>query len=142
MATERIYTIPLRKEWLKSPKYRRAKKAGTALREFLVKHMKSQDVKIGRYLNLHLWEHGIKNPPSMVKVKVTKEDNGKVYAELVDAPAEKKENVEEKVKKAERKVEARETEQADVGSEVQEAKIVSETKEKKAPSKKKAAKKE
>ena len=36
---ERTYNVPLRKEWLKVPKYKRAKKAVTALRQFLVKHM-------------------------------------------------------------------------------------------------------
>ena len=63
MATERTYTIPLRKEWLKSPKYRRAKKAISAVKQFLIKHMKSEDVRLGKYINEEIWKHGIKNPP-------------------------------------------------------------------------------
>ena len=37
---ERTYNIPLRKEWLKKPKYKRAKKAVTALKEFLSRVMR------------------------------------------------------------------------------------------------------
>lgn len=95
---ERTYNIPLRREWLKSPKYRRAKKAASAVREFLQKHMKTKDVKIGKNLNEELWKHGIKNPPSMVKVTVIKEGDvakaeifGKKYEEAVKAEEKKEE---------------------------------------------------
>ncbi len=89
---ERTYTIPLRKEWLKAVKYQRAKKAVRAIREFLARHMKveMENVKLGKYLNLVLWSHGIKSPPSRVRVNVVKDDKGVVMAELVGAPVEKK----------------------------------------------------
>jgi large subunit ribosomal protein L31e len=92
MATERTYTIPLRREWLKNVKYKRAKKAVRAIREFLSRHMKvgMANVKIEKYLNLELWKHSIKNPPSRVKVNVTKDDKGVVRAELFGAPKEEK----------------------------------------------------
>lgn len=82
MVLERTYIIPLRREWLKVPRYKRAKKASTAVREFLAKHMKSDNVKIGNGLNMELWKHGIKNPPHKIKVSVIKEDDGTVKAEL------------------------------------------------------------
>ncbi|MBW2986130.1 60S ribosomal protein L31 [Candidatus Woesearchaeota archaeon] len=83
MATlERTYIIPLRREWRKSPRYRRAKKAVTAVKDFLIKHMKSEDIKIGKYLNEMLWKHGIKNPPCRIKVNVQKDDQNTVRAEL------------------------------------------------------------
>jgi large subunit ribosomal protein L31e len=82
MALERTYIIPLRKEWLKAPKYKRAKKAMSAVKEFLAKHMKSDNIKIGTNLNMKLWERGIKSPPHKIKVSVTKEDDGTVKAEL------------------------------------------------------------
>src|SRR3989338_7274824 len=111
MAIERIYNIPLRREWLKAPKYKRAKKAVNAVKKFLAKHMKDENVKLGKYLNLKLWEHGIKNPPHHIHVKVTKDDSGKVFAEIIGAPEEKKETVEEKLKKAQAdKTEAEKTE--------------------------------
>ncbi len=79
---ERTYTIPLRKEFMKVPRWKKSKKAVTALRQFLVKHMKSEDVKIGKEVNEYVWNHGIKNPPHHVKVTVTKDDKGVVNAEL------------------------------------------------------------
>jgi large subunit ribosomal protein L31e len=79
---ERTYIIPLRREWRKSPRYRRAKKAVTAVKVFLIKHMKSEDIKIGKYLNEMLWHHGIKNPPCRIKVNVQKDDQNTVRAEL------------------------------------------------------------
>ncbi|MBW3004619.1 50S ribosomal protein L31e [Candidatus Woesearchaeota archaeon] len=95
---ERTYTIPLRKEWLKSPKYRRAKKAVTAIKEFLIKHMKSEDVRLGKHLNEELWKHGIKNPPGKVKINVQKDEKGVVRAELFG-----KEIIVEKKKEEEKK---------------------------------------
>ena len=88
---ERTYNVPLRKEWLKAPKYRRAKKAGRALKEFLARHMKTdiENVKIGNYANLKIWERGIRNPPHHIKVNVKKDDEGIVRAEIVGAPVEK-----------------------------------------------------
>ncbi len=86
---ERIYTIPLRKEFLKVPKWKRTKKSVIAVRQFLVKHMKSDNVKIGKYLNQELWNRGMKNPPCRVKVKVTKDKDNVVRAELVNVPVEK-----------------------------------------------------
>ena len=86
---ERVYVIPLRRETLKAPAYRKAKKAVTAVKEFIRRHMKSDDIKFGKYLALKIWEHGIKNPPHHVKVNAIKDDKGKVFVELVDAPKEK-----------------------------------------------------
>ena len=86
---ERIYVIPLRMETLKAPHYRKAKKAVTAIREFIARHMKSKDMKFGRYLSIRLWEHGIKNPPNKVKVIAAKNDKGTVFVELEGAPKEK-----------------------------------------------------
>ena len=88
MAEDLIYNVPLRREWLKVPRYRRTKKAVRALREFISKHTKVEDVRIGKYLNLRLWEHGRKNPPHKITVKVTKEKDF-VRVELPDAPEEK-----------------------------------------------------
>jgi ribosomal protein L31E len=72
---ERVYNIPLRREWIKTAKYRRAKKAVAGVRNFLAKHMKVEvsDVKVGPKLNHELWKHGIKNPPHHVKVTAVKE---------------------------------------------------------------------
>jgi len=85
---ERTYTIPLRKEYMKAPKYKRAKKAVNAVKAFLVRHMKSEDVRLGRHLNLEIWKHGIKNPPPRIKITTQKDDKGVVRAELYGKPIE------------------------------------------------------
>ena len=92
MAEERTYTIPLRKAYADVPDYQRAKKAVKVTRAFLIKHMKVENVLLGKYLHKKLMEHGRKNPPHKVEVKVWK-DGEKTKAELVGAPEEPKEEV-------------------------------------------------
>ena len=100
MATvERTLTINVRKQVIKVPAYRRAKKAVTAVREFLQQHMKSDNVKLGKYLNLKLWEHGIKNPTMRVTVVAKKDDKGMVTAELPSIPVKKQKPVKAKTAK-------------------------------------------
>lgn len=95
MADERIYTIPLRKEFQKAPIYQRTKKAIKATRAFLIKHLKTENVRIGRYLNEKLTERGMKHPPAFVKVRVWSQKTKRkdkdielLWADLVDAPKE------------------------------------------------------
>ncbi len=116
---ERVYTIPLRRETLKVPYFKKANKAVKTVREFISKHMKSENVLIGKYLNLRIWHHGAKNPPHHVKVNAVKDDKGKVIVELVDAPKEKT-KVEEKKKPA--KKEEKETKEEKLEKEVEEIK--------------------
>ena len=117
---ERIYNVPLRKEYQKVPRWRKTKKAVFALRQFLIKHMKSENVKLGKELNEKLWQNGIRNPPHHIKVTVTKDDKGLVKAELfgvekkeVKAPVKKvkavKEEKAEELKAEEQKEEVQET---------------------------------
>jgi large subunit ribosomal protein L31e len=83
---ERTYIIPLRREWLKVPIYKRTKKAVNTTRAFLVKHMKVETVKLGRHLNMKLWTRGNRNPPHKVEVhvEIVKDKAGDyAYAELV-----------------------------------------------------------
>lgn len=87
---ERAYIIPLSRELLKVPHYRKAKKAVRTVQGFIRKHMKSEDVRMGRYLNMKLWEHGIRNPPKKVKVNASLDEQGTVRVELFDAPKEEK----------------------------------------------------
>ena len=104
MTLERTYIVPLRKDWLKAPKYRRAKRAVNSLKTFLVRHMKSEDVRLGTSVNLEIWKHGIKCPPSRVKITVVKDDKGVVRAELFGVPI-KQEKTEEKKSVAKKIVE-------------------------------------
>ena len=81
---ERTYTIPLRREWLRVPRYKRAKRAIHAVQNFLKRHMKAEleNVKLGNSINLEIWKHGIRNPPSRVRITTRKDDKGIVFAEM------------------------------------------------------------
>jgi len=103
MALERTYTIPLRKNFRKAPNYKRTKRSVKTIRDYLQKHMKCENVKLGKYLNLELWKDGRKNPPAKIQVKAIKDkikikdkDVEIVRAEIPNAPIEFKPVEEEK----------------------------------------------
>lgn len=96
---ERIYNVPLRKKYQRAPRWKRTNRAVTALREFVIKNMKSDNIKIGKYANLELWKHGIRNPPHHIKVTCKKDEDGLVNVELVGAPKEKPKEPKKKAKK-------------------------------------------
>lgn len=101
---ERTYVIPLRKEFMKKPNYKKTKKAITAIKEFLMKHMKGDDVKLGAHLNEAIWANGRKNPPPRIKVKAIKDDKNIIRAELPEFEiiTAKKEKTDKKSKKEEK----------------------------------------
>jgi len=86
---ERIYNVPLRKKYQRAPRWKRTNRAVKAIREFVLKHMKAKEIKIGKYLNKEMWKHGIRNPPHHIKVNCRKDEDGIVKVELVGAPVEK-----------------------------------------------------
>ena len=72
---ERVYIIPLR-DVKRVPRTIRSPKAIRLVREFLKKHMKSEDIKIDNSINEKIWERGIQKVPPKIKVKATKEEDG------------------------------------------------------------------
>lgn len=122
---ERVYAIPLRRETRKVAPYRKSKKAIRAIKEFILRHMKSKEISIGKHLNKKIWEHGIKNPPGKVKVTAAKDDKGKIFVELFGAKKE--------AKKEEKKLETAKKEQViDTKAEkIEEIKEVKEEKDEK-----------
>ena len=98
----RTYTVPLRREYLKTPKWRRAEKAVSTLRSFVERHSKIEEIKIGRWVNESIWKRGAKNPPSRVRVDVKRVADS-VTVELSELPRKAKtkeipEKIEEKPK--------------------------------------------
>lgn len=83
MPEERIYTIPLRVA-KRAPRGKRAGRAVKVVREFLKKHMKSQEVKLDAALNSRLWAGGAEHAPPRVRVKAVKQDDGSVLASLAE----------------------------------------------------------
>jgi len=87
---EREYIVPLRREFVKTHQYKRARRAVIALKQFIAKHMHVEDrdlkkVKLDMYLNEELWYRGIANPIHKVKVKAIKKA-GIVYVTLAEPP--------------------------------------------------------
>ncbi|MEN6329228.1 MAG: 50S ribosomal protein L31e [Methanobacteriales archaeon] len=78
---ERVYTIPLR-DVKKVPRTKRSPRATRYVRDFIQRHMKSDDVKIDASVNEKIWERGIQKIPPRIKVKATKEEDGSVLVTL------------------------------------------------------------
>jgi len=80
---ERTYTIPLGK--VKNvPRTKRAPRAIRFIREFLKKHMKSEDIKLDSSINEKIWGRGIQKIPPKIKIKAVKEEDGTVTATLLE----------------------------------------------------------
>jgi large subunit ribosomal protein L31e len=93
-AVERIYTVPLGKA-LAVPRYRRAEKAITILRQFVQRHMKPEAVIIDTTVNEAIWARGIKKPPRKIRVRLSKDDEGTVTVTLAEAETVVEEEEEE-----------------------------------------------
>jgi len=82
---EQIYTIPLRTV-KRAPRWKRSKTAMTDIRAFLVRHMKceSEAVKLDPSINERIWERGSEKPPSRIRIRAMKMEDGVVQADLVE----------------------------------------------------------
>jgi large subunit ribosomal protein L31e len=84
MPEERIYVIPLRAAIQRARRKKRAPRAVKVVREFLQRHLKSEEVKISEDLNRKLWERGIEKTLPRIRVKAVKQDDGSVEASLAE----------------------------------------------------------
>ena len=105
MPEEKVFNIPLREAFVLQ-RSRRAKNAIKFVREFLVKHTKTENIKIGKSINEAIWKSGIQKPPRKVRVHVIKEEDI-IYAELLGVEI-KTPSKEELKKKEEKKKEKKE----------------------------------
>ena len=83
VAEERVYTVPFR-DVKNTPRYKRANKAISILRKFVMKHMKPEEIIINPSVNEKIWERGIENPPNKLKVKLIKSRDGVVEVLLAE----------------------------------------------------------
>lgn len=67
---ERIYTIPLRKEWLKEPRSKRTNRSVRTVREFVKRHTKAENIRISKGVNELLFSRGFKKPPAKIRIEV------------------------------------------------------------------------
>jgi large subunit ribosomal protein L31e len=75
---EKIYTIPLRHVWVVTPRGKRAPRAVRDVRDFVSRHMKSEEVVVSNEVNEAIWSRGINKPPRKISVRAVKDKEGKV----------------------------------------------------------------
>src|ERR1043166_4677933 len=83
----RVYTINLGRAWI-TPEHKRTDRVVNMIRQFAVKHMKSDDVKLDQDLNRQLWSRGKTNPPRKVRVKMVKDEDERVIVSLYEVTKE------------------------------------------------------
>jgi len=92
---EAVYTINLRRSWLKEPRSKRSNRAIREIRGFVTKHTKSKEVKISKGVNELVFSHGFKKPPGKIKVEV----KGDFESVQVKIPGEVIEQTKQKARK-------------------------------------------
>jgi large subunit ribosomal protein L31e len=78
---EHIYIIPLR-DTRRAPRWKRSNTAIKDIRKYLAKHMKSEDIKLDRSINEKVWERGAEKPPTKIRIRAMKMEDGQIQAEL------------------------------------------------------------
>ena len=111
---ERIYTINIRKAISKAPRWEKSKRSVVAVKNFLKKHMKGDDVKVGKSITEEIWKRGNQNPPKSIRIHavLTEDEKRKIIkAELLGVPfPEEKEKKKEKKKEEKPKEEVKKEE--------------------------------
>src|SRR2546427_5193541 len=79
----RVYTINLGKAWL-TPKYKRTDRVINIVKDYAIRHMKTDDIKIDQDLNRQVWSRGKSNPPRKVRVKMVKDEDETVIVSLYE----------------------------------------------------------
>ncbi len=96
-STERIYTIPLRREWLKASRVKRTPRAVSAIKNFLSRHMKAEKIVVSQKLNETIWKRGVHKPPAKIKVKAKRE--GEIVKVMLPEEGKEQKEKEKKVEK-------------------------------------------
>ena len=80
---QQIMNIPL-KVTKAAPRSKKAEKAVAEVRDYVAKHMKTkpEDIWMDQKLNEALWDRGMQKPPSKVRVKAVKFEDGLVEVSL------------------------------------------------------------
>jgi large subunit ribosomal protein L31e len=91
---EKVFTVPLRSEWVKEPRSKRSNRAIREVKIFVSRHTKSKDVKISKGINELIFSRGFQKPPSRVKIEVSgdlEKVMAKLPGEVIEEKIEKKE---------------------------------------------------
>lgn len=82
---ERIFTVPLSK-CKNLPRTKRARVAMDTIRSYIGSHMKvpKNDVWVDASVNNSIWARGMKKPPSKIRVKAIKFEDGLVEVSALE----------------------------------------------------------
>ena len=86
---ERIFTINLRKATLEARRWEKSKKTVAIIRNYLKRHMKADEIKIGKSITEKIWSGGNQNPPNKIRIIAVESEEGEdkikfVRTELID----------------------------------------------------------
>ncbi|MCI4337098.1 MAG: 60S ribosomal protein L31 [Thermoplasmata archaeon] len=83
---EREFVVPLRASMHQPSRRRRSGHALLTVRRFISRHMKGaeEDVWIDPRLNEFIWRRGIQHPPSKVRVKAIRFEDGLIEVDLME----------------------------------------------------------
>jgi large subunit ribosomal protein L31e len=84
MADEKILTINLRKNILKVAKWRRGKCYSKIFQELVKNQLKTDKIKVDKKVNERIWRKGIENPPTKLRIKSVKQNDGITRIELME----------------------------------------------------------
>lgn len=82
---ERIFTVPLSK-CKNLPRTKRARIAMDTIKSYIGSHMKvpKNDVWVDASVNKRVWARGMKKPPSRIRVKAIKFEDGLVEVSILE----------------------------------------------------------
>lgn len=83
MVEEKIITINLRKKVIEKARWKRSESIVRLLKDVLKKQTKAEKIKIDKKLNEKIWRRGAEKPPTKLRIKLIKLDDGSVKVELV-----------------------------------------------------------
>lgn len=81
---ERVYTVPIASRTRRVPRHKRSQRAIQAIREHVAQHMNADedDVWIDTPVNEELWSQGRSSPPSRLRVRAIRFEDGVVEVSL------------------------------------------------------------
>jgi large subunit ribosomal protein L31e len=82
IASEHVFTIPLRREWSGTRRVMRAKRSVSSVSRFIIRKTHAKSVRMSQKLNVALWSGGAKNPPARIRVKASIDSEGLASVKL------------------------------------------------------------
>ncbi len=75
--SENMFTVNLGRVWI-APTKKRAPRAINVLKEYVKRHMKSEEIVISNEVNEQIWAKGIEKPPRRLRIRAVKDKENRV----------------------------------------------------------------